>query len=271
MLNIALAFTLFLFTLGFIYTFWYMIRGKRDVRGTGGRTDPHGTEKTAVEEAGKDEKKRKEGYRRSDYCYPKINDIMGYDFVKVVEVPENLRPKKDQTEPKEEKKDRPRWDDASSTGMRHVEDEGTDNAPQAVIQAVPAEARQEDIQNLDDQETAKRYDDYVATHGGNAAAENDEEEEMNDISEEDYAALQNGAAVLDWPMNENDDPAMYDDYIEENPGIIDAGDSDEEARKVAAEMKKIGKMVETLTLSATSQARDLLDEIDFPEDNENQS
>lgn len=260
MLNIVIASVLFILTLGLVYAFWYVVRGRRKVQNAATEKKPSPEEQAQAEET--ETKKRKEGYSRDDYCYPKINDIMGYDFVKVVEVPEHLRPKKDAAPAEPEEKHVPSWDKGSSSGMHAVEGDDVKDEVPAAVEATSAEARQEDVQNLDDQDTARKYDNYVDTQRGNAETEDgEEEEEMNDISEEDYAALQNGAAVVDWPMNENDDPARYDEYIEENPDVIEAGDSEEEAQRVAAETNDWKRDIESMAFKAENEARSLLDGI----------
>ena len=267
MLNIVIASVLFLFTLGLTYAFWYVIRGRRKAHPAPVEEKPSPAEHAPAEET--EEKKRKEGYSRGDYCYPKINDIMGYDFVKVVEVPEHLRPKKDAAPAEPEKKHVPSWDKGNSTGMQAVEDGIRDNIPTAV-EATSAEARQEDVQNLDDQDTAKNYDDFIDEQKGNTETRNEEEEETNDVSDEEYIALQNGVAAIDWPVNINDDPTNYDEFIENNPDVIEAGDNDEEAQRVAAETNDWKRELESMSFKAESEARSLLDGIEETDEPENQ-
>lgn len=78
---IAIALALNVLTLAGGYALWYLFRGRRRKRrGEAGEAP--------------DERKASHGgwggYGKDSYCYPKINDMMGFEFVKVVRVPEEL-------------------------------------------------------------------------------------------------------------------------------------------------------------------------------------
>lgn len=234
MTSLAVAAVLFLLTLSLAYAFWYRIRFHRK----DASVDPPGKKPDgpAVERAAEPQPTATKKYKKGDYCYPGINDVMGFEFVKVISVPENLKPPTAVHAPAPAPEP-PAWDKTPSLGAElDKEDE-----EKLAVEAAPAEASREDIQNLDDQDTARAYDHYVEeTPERPVSAPADEgepeEENGNDLSDEDYFALSNGAANIEWPENVNDD-TLYDDYLDDNPDMVDNTDSEREAVRLAAEKK----------------------------------
>lgn len=86
MLKILSAFLLFALTSVGLYVIWYVGRGRH----TAEKKAQEKREKEKAAHSTKKQEKALGGAARGSYCYPKINDIMGYDFVKVVNVPDEL-------------------------------------------------------------------------------------------------------------------------------------------------------------------------------------
>lgn len=82
---IAVALSLLTFVCG--YLLWYIFRGSRRRRARG-LAPMKGSEEPKEEET---DTVGPWGFGKDAYCYPKINDVMGFDFVKVVKVPDELR------------------------------------------------------------------------------------------------------------------------------------------------------------------------------------
>ena len=97
MLNLVLALAMALMTFFGGYTVWYVLRG---------RHRKQARRKAAEERAGaadgipaEPHREGRWGVGRDSYCYPKINDAMGYEFIKIVHVDPGLL---ETTEPKKE-------------------------------------------------------------------------------------------------------------------------------------------------------------------------
>jgi Cobalamin biosynthesis protein CobT (nicotinate-mononucleotide:5, 6-dimethylbenzimidazole phosphoribosyltransferase) len=98
MLNLVLALAMSLMTFFGGYAVWYVLRGRH--RKLARRK---AAEERADAADGRPAEPRREGrwgVGRDSYCYPKINDAMGYEFIKIVHVDpgllETAEPKKEQ-------------------------------------------------------------------------------------------------------------------------------------------------------------------------------
>ena len=143
------------------------------------------------------------GVPKGSYCYPGINDTMGYEFVRVVPVDESIRPKGILTEVPAEHEDDDLQVRVSTVGENAASiSENTGN----VIDAVPGQEEQERELN----------EGIPSGYPGGPA------EETIDIEAADYGLL--SAA---WQSREHDKPD-YDEelnrILDENPDFI----SDEE-------------------------------------------
>ena len=92
--ELIIAVLLSLVTLLAVYAIWYVARGrylkeKRARERAAKQPDGHHHE----EERPRDGKGMRWGVRKDSYSYPSINDVMGYEFVHVVDIPDSIRPK----------------------------------------------------------------------------------------------------------------------------------------------------------------------------------
>lgn len=193
-MSVLIATVMFIITMLFFVAFLRLAARRRHNRPKGSPGAQEAEEKPENEP----EKVGRWGVPKGSYCYPGINDTMGYEFVKVVPVDEDIRPKGVITKAPAETDD--------EDGM-HVSTVGENVAPRQeetgnVIHAVPDQAEQEE------DPAAKRFDD-----GSDSTL---------DIDAADWGQL-NAA----WQSREHDEPA-YDEEInrilDENPDFI----SDEE-------------------------------------------
>lgn len=81
-INIVLAGVLFLGTALISYMIWHVLRKRHT-------STPAGKKEEAASETNKPSP-GKWGVEKDAYCYPRINDVMGFEFVKVVKVPSEL-------------------------------------------------------------------------------------------------------------------------------------------------------------------------------------
>lgn len=239
MQNLIPALILFLLSAVTLYAIWYIIRGRR--RGqvtpavTGNETETTGEKKDPVPIP-----QGKKKYNKKDYCYPTINDVMGYEFVDVVTIPDDLRPNTDkpvswhestgigmQTEKDDENEVKVRVETASTNGPDDSDFDNDINEPE-----------REPMKPLKTTTVEQgRMDEEPATDSGNEGSDNEEDYE-DELSPDEYEALQNGAADVSWPVR--DDNNIYDTLLDENPNLIEQEkDNDEEAEKIASEIKEI--------------------------------
>lgn len=92
--NILAAAGLFVITLLVTAYLWYGLRGRYLRSKAAGGT---GDGKENAKKAKKDSHNEKWGVDKESYCYPDINDVMQFEFVKVVKIPEGLVETKDST------------------------------------------------------------------------------------------------------------------------------------------------------------------------------
>ena len=107
--NIIPAALLFILVSIIVYITWYILYGRA-------RKERKALENAAGKKKDKEPAYADETYGKDSYCYPKINDVMGYEFVSVVRVPEELL--KDD-EPEEEES----WEKSTSLGLTAVKPE----------------------------------------------------------------------------------------------------------------------------------------------------
>lgn len=84
-INIAAALLLFLLSSIMLYATWYIIHGRKRKKTSRTSGDQPGDEPDETHER-RSNRKKKWGYSKNDYCYPGINDVMGFEFVKVVKL-----------------------------------------------------------------------------------------------------------------------------------------------------------------------------------------
>ncbi len=110
MKSFLIALLLFAITSLGLYAIWYIVRGKH----VADKKAQEKREKETKARTKKKEPRREEGIGKDSYCYPKINDVMGYELVKVVNVPKALTFEGVSEEPKPKEKT---WGDTPGIGM----------------------------------------------------------------------------------------------------------------------------------------------------------
>lgn len=193
-LNIAIAIFLFgVSSLG-TYVIWYIVRGRRKRLETQAPADK--TEQ-------KPEKEKKESGK--PYSYPKINDVMGYDFVTVVDVPKELLSQK-----KEEKQ----WENAPAVGG---------------LRAVSAEGRREDEDEIHETGGQNGYGDKGQEYADeNEVYYNEEGEPVETVGESDMSMeileAINSNQLANWNGRDDEDgypEETFDLVLDNNRGMIE--------------------------------------------------
>ena len=232
--NLLAATDLFLLTAAGTYVLWYLVRG-RAVEKRKGR-----------KEKGRKERKADEGYGHKEgtidkdsYCYPKINEAMGFEFVKVVCVDESLRPvtapvRKDEPSPEAD------WNKSEGIGTKTLS-----------VSAVPAGMDADKyLESLNEGNTVEGLDDKAAPSGGAQRAkpakkaeaqepDDDEAPAEESISEEELSYVAN--FNHDWmnrEFDEDDSPFASDDaldaMLDENADRIDTAEPSQESIRMSA-------------------------------------
>lgn len=251
-MNIIIAIVLFLMTSLTGYILWYIVRGhsKRETVNESKNGQDKG--KTNKKEPGTDNNGK---ISKDAYCYPKINDVMGYEFVTVVNIPPELTQDKPKTTQKVED-----WSSSSGIGLQAV-------------------SGQEGIN--DDGNEAPMISDDDSRYGKNSRPEKvfenvrtktDEQEneyevvEESEISSEEIQMLDN--MNTDWVNREYDDPNVEDDYlnaiIDNNPEMFEQPVNDEETNRISLETKALQKMQafeESLANNSGDIGMDILEQL----------
>lgn len=196
--ELTIATLLFLGTVFAAYLAWYLFRGRhlrrRRALEAAAETNTRKSDKVLRKASG--EKVSKVG--KDSYCYPKINDVMGYEFVNVVSVPEELTLPK-QHQPVQEEPENPAdtcqqsWGRSSGTGF--VTESNT------AVSTSGSARRQTDNPTEDDTYPEQRKQ-QVQT--GEGETPQDEEVSRLDISTSELQEIRN-LGGQEWPDGGDED------------------------------------------------------------------
>ncbi len=221
---IVIAFVLFLLTFSLGYV---LLRARRSAAAARrGKTLKEKKENEGNTQKEKPRPAGRWGVCKDSYCYPKINDMMDYEFVKVVQVDEKLRPvfkkKEDLSQPGQEEKN------TETPAIRPS------------ISAVSSEQRNDESGNVIEE---------VPEESKPAPVEDDEYESSIDAAT--ARDLENlGDSFNPWQSKDYDN-SYYDQIIEQNlndfPETIDEPDEvSEEARNMARENQNFNELYSDL-------------------------
>lgn len=242
--NIIIAAVLFLVSSAGAYVIWYIVRGRRKKLGRAAGTPAPGGREEEKPDA-KDKPSR-------PYCYPKINDVMGFEFVTVVKVPDELLA--DKAEVKKS------WTDTPAVGLT------------AVSGAEPVN----DEDEIHD--TTEPRDYYADGNAADAAAAygpaDPAEVEEGDISQEDINAI--NSISVNWGIREEEDRTFDDEamnaIINSHPEMIEDTEHGEDdyrtARNVELERRIFGMQEDIATVeeeNAGGFGSSMLDDDEQPE------
>ena len=213
--NIIIAVLLSVLSILLTYAIWYIVRGraKKD-RLSGGKNK--GGKAPAPQGP----------YGPQSYCYPKINEVMGYDFVTVVGIPAELRKpaaRKDKS-----------WADTPGIGMKTVRNYN-------------AESPEDEIYPDDNPSPETPQNATAPSKPGPTPEENAREEvEQTEVipsaynmSPEEMAAIN---SMADW-TNRDFDAERGDDYwnniLDENEDLVEEGEISPEDLQTAREREAL--------------------------------
>lgn len=226
-ISITVALVLFIVTSILLYVSWYVVHGRKR---KGSQADsPSGEPDTETQredkETSRKRRKNKWGYTKDDYCYPFINDIMGFEFVKVVKLKQDESPVQ-QTNNTEEGK-RPAWEDSRGIGSL------------STVSSTPVRQEAEEDEPFPENNTSvtpRNPAPYQASFKQKPTNEQepspeDEETDTAHFSLEDYEAAMNWGG---WPDHSSGalpaDDELIDKLIDENPAVLEQTNDDEQSR-----------------------------------------
>jgi hypothetical protein len=170
---------------------------------------------------------------KNAYCYPRINDVMGYEFISVVKIPEELTIAPQKNEIGREQ------NEANYDGR--------------LTGATATEHQEQDDPNLPEEESRPGNDNASEKENG----EEYEVAEMENISPYELEQLNKMAPWTNRDYDETFSDAEIDAIINSNPGIIiNDGESDEESLRVAKEqdlLKKIESMKDDIEMTDSAE------------------
>lgn len=217
--NLLIATILFLVTAASAYSLYYVLVGRHfKARRNGPASDREDVPD------GPQDADRQTGISKDSYCYPKINDTMGYEFVKVIQIGAAHKEKEEMT-----------WDKSTSTIMsptrpvvmtRGLEDEMDNDEPAYRGTETSEEIGSSDTSasDFDGNQEGEEEDNYVVrdTDGELYASDVDELKEMNEFLTANGVPMSPAAASY-----ENEDIIRYSRGLEEGAIIEDVAEPDE--------------------------------------------
>lgn len=204
--NVIIAAFLFLLSSIGLYVIWYIVRGRRKKleREALASAPDKGTEAAAEEAPEKKMPSR-------PYSYPKINDVMGYDFVTVVDVPVELL--------SDNKPAKLKFEDAPAIGLTAVSNEAAVN---------------EEDEIHDTTQPRDYAESEEAEAGGYADGEERDVVEDGDIAMEDIDAI--NSMNINWDSRDEEDGTddeTLNAIMDHNAGMIEEAELNEENTRVA--------------------------------------
>lgn len=251
-LNIIIAAALFLLTSLMGYIIWYILFGIK-------KKEKKGGESPKEAKAPKESTYESKTIPRSSYCYPKMNDVMGYDFVDVVKVPEELLNNKPKTVEDSFAEAKP----AGITAVTNEQDGGPEGdiyEPTAPVKEKPhTEKAPSNEQKKEEFEVADGYT-VVNTE--------------TELDPEEISALNMMGG--DWNHRDYDqamDDEMLNAIMDNNAGDIEQADFTEEDLRIAREKEEMERFdeLEKLLNTKNNETEDDIKEFSrlFPDNKNN--
>ena len=238
-MNLAVAIILFLMTVFAMYAILRLARRSRRAP----KTTPSHTGEKEPEQQQQPEKKKKEkwGVEKDAYCYPSINDVMGYEFVKVIKTGETAQTIEDQPAETEPKKT---WEESQGIGgLRTVSStDATSESEEDVFYPDPMDAPRPRprIPNIVEPEE-KEPTEQETPHTDNPEDYYDEDvTEISGVTQED---LELASEIFKDSIPYIDDmpDEQIDQLIEENPQMIEEPVVDEEKAEMAKTVRNLAE------------------------------
>lgn len=243
-MNVAtffIAAVLFLTTAVILYFIWYAVRGRHSIERRRRQAEAR-RRKTERE----DNTKVRWGVDKHSYCYPKINDTMGYEFITVEKIPEDLRTHVPIDNPVETTP-ADSWKYDASQGFTNV----TAARATAATDDQPGKTDEEDISYPQmDQKDPYRFGSIKRKNNEERLPESqlededlqDDEETGDAINPQDIEDLRN---MKEWFNKDVDNLPSDEDLIammEEHPEAIDPNEPDRETvRQFIKEREELEK------------------------------
>lgn len=255
--NIIFAVILATVTLAVAYVTWYVVYG-RSLKIRKMNAESEEGEETQGRKPAKGDGK----YDRKSYCYPSINDDMGYEFVTVQKIPDFLL-KKEKVKAEEET---PSWDETSGTGLSAVSSRGNDNDEEDGYYGIEEETGEGNKLPDKPQRENGRNDSYsdddddgMDEHIGDSELEkHDEIVTVLNINADELEQISN----WDWGNDEQDEEIsdeQLSSIVANNPGQVEFSGTDNENARLILEQKQ---MMEDFDMERFLMDKDVNDEVD---------
>ena len=233
-MNFLFAAILYVVSTIMVFAIWSVVTGRRRK----GRGKPQEKRKPdAGAQDRKDDAGGRWGVGKDAYCYPSINDVMGFEFVSVVKVDKSLAPAGEK-QPKEEP--RRSWEESQGIGTKRV-------SVTAVENGEDAERMRREI------EEGNNIDSFMMEQGSGSAEDHDDGAEAmtkeTDVSAKDLDDL---SRSVEWKTggwsNRDWDEVMSDqefaDLVDNHPDMIEEQKKDEENLRIAREAEALARYAE---------------------------
>jgi len=255
-IEIAVAAVLAGITLAGTYLVWYALFGKRlRHRGDDTRTDGEPKKKKAH-----DSGHEKWGVDKKAYCYPHINDIMGYEFVKVITIKTDTS-------------------DNKSPEDKKLEETTDGRSRRATVVSLSSKEERDKFRRMLDETNDSAPDDgenpYYGSHEPDIDDEDEEQYEPTEEEQDEYFSAIQQLEEVNWGDYETIDhdfdmnDSQFDDLVKNNVLSEDGPKPTEEdyriseivsALRSAEEMKRFDEKLEDEDDEINKMTSQLLDD-----------
>ena len=255
-INLFAAFFLFLLSSAMLYVTWYVMHGRK--RKNGNLSGENKNEQTDVPQTKKKSKNKKWGYSKEDYCYPGINDVMGFEFVKVIKLKDEPQITNDNPEKTVQKPD---WE--QSRGLGSLSTESINATRQDIEEDSPFPENDTPGKDNSTSSFQNKFKQAPETESENNKIEESE------ITEADFSTVEYEAAMA-WEGWENheDDSFQDDEYInkmlDENPEMIEESEPDKESKKIIEDYEAYKQTLYEQPNDFSEEVEKLTEGLSFP-------
>lgn len=256
-LPIIIAAVLFLVTVSICYIIWYAVRGRYAIERR--RRQAEALRREAERE---DRQQGRWGVDKHSYCYPKINDTMGYEFITVEKIPVELRPDiRERDKEPEETSLSDSWNYAASMGFTNVTTARATAAstdPSATTEeedtSYPQRDERDPVRHGSINLAAKAEEPRREEDGPDNPQEENDDDTNGSVNPQDIEDLRN---MKEWFNKDSDNPDNLPGneellaILEANPEVVDKNEPDrEEARRIIQDKEDLENDVQAFEKAA---------------------
>ncbi len=233
---LVVAVLMFLLMTAVIYVTYYILWGRhrKNVRK---EEKKHETETVKNKE---DNGNVRWGVSKDSYCYPTINDILGYEFIKIIKVPVDGQKEEKVKDVQTEYETRPKKAGLmTSTDAGNTEQDNEGNVINEPVESTAGRQQAEEIK--EEKENKEANDDRLPVDELDKVESGMSDDEMEAL--EEYEGYLDNPFPGNDPLNEMSD-SEYHDFLSSNEDRLPDGETEPDTDEVQDEERKIYEMMQ---------------------------